>query len=258
MKHFENSTARHTYFRTDTRCSVCGQLLADADPTDVLHITTPRQPRGRYIHTACVWCNGKRGAVKDADATAEGGRELKGRESQDTALYLDIRVDSIADPAAVEVLAADYGATPVKAPGKGIAIRFPVRGTLHGLKDLFKAVETVGPVKDVTARLEYSPKRPELPTVATAFRAMDGQEDGFGKGWRYFTAGTAWTVKADAENLTVRRMAYTDAQRAAWNVMLLDAVAKQATTKNPEKNAAKHVARHMDGTAQYQKAERNK
>ena len=258
MKQFENSTARHTYFRTDTRCSVCGQLLADADPADVLHIVTPRQPRGRYIHTACVWCNGKRGAVKDADATAEGGRELKGRESQDTALYLDVRVDSIDNPAAVEVLAADYGATPVKAPGKGIAIRFPVRGTLHGLKDLFKAVETVGPVKDVTARLEYSPKRSELPNVAAAFRAMDGQENGFGKGWKYFTAGTAWTVKADADSLTVRRMAYTDAQRAAWNVMLLDAVAKQATTKNPEKNAAKHVARHMDGTAQYQKAERNK
>lgn len=237
--------------RIGTYCKVCGKPI-NRD-VDYIRIITPRQQNGAFLHTACVWADGKEGKAFDVvDVDAPAAPTLKGRESDVVAFTLTARIDDAPDAQGVEILAADYRAKVVKAPGKRYAVQYPTRYNLHGVKDLIDSAAMAGKVIDWTATVEREKINPD---TVRALAAAQKSSIAFGEKWQYLENGTAATVTITPETVTVRRIA---SENTAHAFMLIDAVLTTAESKKPARNAEKAVERHLQGEAGYQKAKRNK
>lgn len=237
--------------RIGTFCKVCGKPI-DRN-ADFIRIVTPRQQNGAFLHAACVWADGKEGKAFDvADVDAPAAPALKGRESDVVAFTVTARLDGTPDANGVEVLAADYRAKVVKAPGKRYAVQYPTRYNLHGIKDLIDSAALAGKVVDWTVTVERDSINPD---TVRALAAAQKSSIAFGDKWQYQENGTAATVTISPETVTIRRIA---SENTAHAFMLIDAVLACATSKKPARNAEKAVERHLAGNAGYQKAKRNK
>ena len=237
--------------RIGTFCKVCGKPISRG--ADYIRIVTPRQQNGAFLHTACVWADGKQGKAFEVDnVDAPAAPALKGRESDVVAFTVAARLDGAPDADGVEVLAADYRAIVVKAPGKRYAVQYPTRYNLHGIKDLIDSAALAGKVADWTVTVERNTVNPD--TVRT-LAAAQKSPIAFGKNWQYQENGTAATVTVTPESVTIRRIA---SDNTAHAFMLIDAVLACAASKKPARNAEKAVERHLSGKAGYQKAKRNK
>lgn len=237
--------------RIGTYCKVCGKPINRN--ADYIRIVTPRQQNGAFLHTACVWADGKQGKAFDvADVDAPAAPALKGRESDVVAFTVTARLDGMPNEHGVEVLAADYRARVVKAPGKRYAVQYPTRYNLHAVKDLVASAALAGKVVDWTVTVERDEINPDtVRALATAQRAPIA----FGEKWQYQENGTAATVTVTPTTVTVRRIA---SENPAHAFMLIDAVLACDESKKPARNAEKAVERHLQGKAGYQKAKRNK
>lgn len=237
--------------RVGTYCKVCGKPISrDAD---YIRVITPRQQNGAFLHAACVWADGKLGKAFDvADVDAPAAPALKGRESDVVAFALIARLEGKPWITGTEIIAADYRAKVVKAPGKRYAIQYPTRYNLHGLKDLINSATLAGKVIDWTVTVERDKVNPD---TVRALAAAQKSPIAFGEKWQYLEAGTAATVTITPETVTVRRIA---SDNIAHSIMLIDAVLTTASSKKPARNAEKAVERHLHGEAGYQKAKRNK
>lgn len=237
--------------RVGTYCKVCGEPI-DRN-ADYIRIVTPRQQNGAFLHTACVWAEGKLGkAFNVADVDAPAAPALKGRESDAVAFTVTARIDGTPNTNGVEVLAADYRAKVVKAPGKRYAVQYPTRYNLHGIKDLIDSAALAGKVIDWTVTIERDNINPD---TVHALAAAQKSPVAFGEKWQYLENGTAATVTITPETVTIRRIA---SESTAHAFMLIDAVLATAASKKPARNAEKAVERHLAGVAGYQKAKRNK
>ena len=237
--------------RVGTYCKVCGKPI-DRN-ADYIRIATPRQQNSAFLHTACVWADGKQGKAFDvADVDAPAAPALKGRENDVVAFTVTARLDGMPDANGVEVLAADYRAKVVKAPGKRYAVQYPTRYNLHGVKDLIDSAALAGKVIDWTITVERDKVNPD---TVRALAAAQKSPVAFGEKWQYQEAGTAATVTITPTTVTVRRIA---SENTAHAFMLIDAVLACAASKKPARNAEKAVERHLHGEAGYQKAKHNK
>lgn len=217
------------------------------------HVETPRQPNGAFVAYTSVWADGKEGKAFPADTPdAPAAPDLTTRNAP-VSIALTAVFEGGIDNAAYIAAAADYRCKLIQAPGKAYGLQFPVRGSWHGLKDVIAAAARVGKVKSWSVSIEYDDKYNTV--VWDALGACQKRADGLGETWQLLYNGTAWTVQATETSVRVRRIA---AKNAAWALQLIDDVAAQGRTKKPARNAEKHVARYLDGTAQFQKPSRNK
>lgn len=236
--------------RIGTFCKVCGKPI-NRD-SDYIRITTPRQKNGAFLHAACVWADGKQGKAFDvADVDAPAAPALKGRESDVVTFTVTARLDGAPAVNGVEILAADYRAKVVKAPGKRYAVQYPTRYNLHGIKDLIDSAVLAGNVLDWTITVEREKVNPD---TIRALAAAQKSPVAFGSTWQYQENGTAATVTITPETVTIRRIA---SENTAHAFMLIDAVLACDASKKPARNAEKAVERHLAKEAGYQKVKRN-
>lgn len=220
---------------------------------DCYHVATPRQPNGAFVAYTSVWANGKEGKAFPADTPdAPAAPELTTRNAP-VSIALTAVFESGVNKAAYIAAAADYRCRLIQAPSKAYGLQFPVRGSWHGLKDVIAAASRVGNVKSWSVAIDYEDKY--SPVVWDALSACQRRADGLGDTWQLLYNGTAWTLQATETSVCVRRIA---ANNPAWALQLIDDIAAQGRTKKPTRNAEKHVARYLEGSAQFQKPSRNK